>query len=624
MDVRRYADLFVSESREQLTAFNQLLLAWESDPAATEPVNGLFRAAHSLKGMSATMGYAGVADLAHRAENLLDVLRRAGTPVTSGQLELLFRAADTLERAVARAADGEPDDPSVGVLAAEFDAEVARAEPAAPGPRRAPRPSTPVASPWAGPGKGPLVRVVLGADAALKGARAVLVLRRAEALGTVQAVTPAPAALEAEDFDGRFSFRLDTASSAGEIEAALRGAGDVERVEIADEPAAPEARGRHIRVELRRLDDLMNLIGELVLARGRLAALARRFAEPDLDDVTRAIEKLSGALQREIIQARMVPVWQVFDRFPRMVRDLGRQMGKEVAFRVEGKEIELDRAILDEIAEPLVHLLRNAVDHGIEPPAERGAAGKPAAGQLVLAAARERSSVAISVRDDGRGIDRAAVLRHSLELGLGGGDGGAAEPVGDELLFHLIAQAGFTTAEHVTDVSGRGVGLDAVATGVRALGGTVEMWSEVGKGSTFTIRLPATLAIVRALLARVGRETYAVPLTHVAEAVDPRHGEVQQVEGREALVLRGRVIPLVRLRELLGVRDGGTPPARQPIIVLEVGERRSGVVVDAVLGHQEIVVKPFQPPRGATPVFSGATILGDGAAALILDAGGLI
>ena len=285
--------------------------------------------------------------------------------------------------------------------------------------------------------------------------------------------------------------------------------------------------------------------------------------------------------------------------------------------------LQNDRAILDEFAEPLVHLLRNAVDHGIEPPAERAAGGKPATGQLVLSAARERSSVAISVRDDGRGIDRAAVLRHSRELGLGDG-GGAAEQVGDELLFHLIAQAGFTTAEHVTDVSGRGVGLDAVAAVVRALGGAVEVQSEVGRGSTFTIRLPATLAIVRALLARVGRETYAVPLTHVAEAVDPRHGEVQQVDGREALVLRGRVIPLVRLRELLGVTDGGTPPGRQPIIVLEIGERRSGVVVDAVLGHQEIVVKPYQPPRGATPVFSGATILGDGAPALILDAGGLI
>ena len=622
MDVRRYADLFVSESREQLTAFNQLLLAWESDPAAAEPVDGLFRAAHSLKGMSATMGYAGVADLAHRAENLLDVLRRAGAPVTAGQLDLLFRAADVLERAVAGAADGRPDDPAVGTLAAELDAEVARAEPAARGPRRAPRPSMPEAAPGAGPGKGPLVRVALSADAALKGARAVLVLRRAEALGTVQAVTPAPAALEAEDFDGRFSFRLDTASPAGEIEAALRGAGDVERVEIAEEPAAPEARGRHIRVDLRRLDDLMNLIGELVLARGRLAALARRFAEPDLDDVTRAIEKLSGALQREIIQARMVPVWQVFDRFPRMVRDLARQMGKQVAFRVEGKDIELDRAILDEIADPLVHLLRNAVDHGIEPPAERAAAGKPPEGQVVLAAERERSSVVVRVTDDGRGIDRARVLHRAHELGLVADE--VEQLSDDDTLAHLIALAGFSTAEHVTDVSGRGVGIDAVVTAVRALGGALEVKSRDGQGTAFTVRLPTTLAIVRALLARVGTETYALPLTHVAEMVESRRGEVQVLQGREVLVLRGQMVPLVRLWERLGVAHAGPRPARQPVIVLAMGERRSGVVVDALVGQEEIVVRPVDLPRGAVPVFSGATILGDGAPALILDAGGLI
>jgi two-component system chemotaxis sensor kinase CheA len=625
MDVGRYADLFVSESREQLTAFNHLLLAWERDPRSAEPVDGLFRAVHSLKGMAATMGYAGVADLAHRAENLLDVLRRSAAPVTAPQLELLFRSADALEHGVDGAAAARPDDPAATALAAELDAEVARMEPAAGerGPRRAARPSMPVVFPGTGPGKGRLVRVVLNADAALKGARALLVLRRVEALGAVQAVVPAATAFAGEEFDGRFSFRLDTAVPAGQIEAAVRAAGEVERVEVAEEAAAAETRGRHIRVDLRRLDDLMNLIGELVLARGRLAALSRRFAEPDLDDVTRAIERLSGALQYEIIQARMVPVWQVFDRFPRMVRDLARQMGREVAFRVEGKEIELDRAILDEIAEPLVHLLRNAVDHGIEPPEERAARGKPAVGQLVLAAVRERSSVAISVRDDGRGIDRAAVLRRSRELGLGEGAGGI-EQVGDEVLLHLIAQAGFTTSEHVTDVSGRGVGIDAVLSAVRALGGSVELHSEVGRGTTFTLRLPATLAVVRALLARVGRETYAVPLTHVAEAVDPRHGEVQQVDGREALVLRGRAIPLVRLRELLGVTDGAAPSGRQPIIVLEIGERRGGVVVDAVLGHQEIVVKPVQLPRGAPPVFSGATILGDGAPALILDAGGLI
>ncbi len=621
MDVRRYADLFLSESREHLTAFNHLLLEWERDAAAREPVDGLFRAAHSLKGMAATMGYAGVADLAHRAENLLDVVRRGKEPVSPAQLDLLFRAADGLEQAVAEAVAGRDDPASYAPLAADLDREVSRAEPV---PRAAPRPSLPVVLPGTGPGKGVAVRVTLRADSALKGARALLVLARAETLGAVQAITPAPAAMEAEGFDGRFGFRLDSTAAAPEIEAALRGAGDVESIEVSDEvaeAASEVGRTRHIRVDLRRLDELMNLIGELVIARGRLETLSRRFAEPDLADVTRDIGHLSVSLQSEMLQARMVPVWQVFDRFPRMVRDLARQMGRQVAFRVEGKEIELDRAILDEIADPLVHLLRNAVDHGIEPPEERAARGKPAVGQLVLAALRERSSVVIRVSDDGQGIDRARVLLRARELGLVGDE--VERLSDDDTLAHLIALAGFSTAEHVTEISGRGVGIDAVTTTVRALGGSLEVKSEDGRGTTFTIRLPTTLAIVRALLARVGTETYALPLTHVAEMVEPRSGEIQRVQGREALLLRGQLVPLVRLGDRLGMADAGPRPARQPVIVLAMGERRSGVVVDALLGQQEIVVKPFEPPRGTIPVFSGATILGDGAPALILDAGGL-
>jgi len=622
MDVRRYADLFLSESREHLTAFNHLLLEWERDAAAREPVDGIFRAAHSLKGMAATMGYAGVADLAHRAENLLDVVRGGKEPVTPAQLDLLFRAADALERAVAEAVAGRDDPAPHASLASELDRAVSRARPAS---LAAPRPSLPVVLPGTGPGKGVAVRVTLRADSVLKGARALLVLARAEALGAVQAIAPAPASMEADDFDGRFGFRLDAAATAPEIEAALRAAGDVEAVEVADEvvEATPElVRTRHIRVDLRRLDELMNLIGELVIARGRLEALSRRFAEPDLADLTRDIGRLSASLQSEMLQARMVPVWQVFDRFPRMVRDLARQMGRQVAFRVEGKEIELDRAILDEIADPLVHLLRNAVDHGIEPPEERAARGKPAVGQLVLAAVRERASVAIRVSDDGRGIDRVRVLHRARELGLVGDE--VEQLSDDDALAQLIALAGFSTAEHVTDISGRGVGIDAVTTTVRTLGGSLEVKSEDGRGTTFTLRLPTTLAIVRALLARVGTETYALPLTHVAEMVEPRAGEIQRVQGREAMLLRGQLVPLMRLGERLGVAAAGPRPLRQPVIVLAMGERRSGVVVDALLGQQEIVVKPFEPPRGTIPVFSGATILGDGAPALILDAGGLI
>jgi len=461
----------------------------------------------------------------------------------------------------------------------------------------------------------------------------MLIVRRAQSLGGVHGIAPSPTAFEAEEFDGRFAFRLETAVPAAAIEAALRAAGDVERVTVGDDDAhtprveegegeGGAGRGRHIRVDLRRLDALMDLIGELVTARGRLNDLAAQWRDPAMDDVAIQISRLSADLQAEIIQARMTPVWQVFDRFPRLVRDVARQLDKQVTLNVEGKEIELDRAILDELGDPLVHLLRNAVDHGIEAPAERRKRGKPSQGEIVLAAVRERSSVAISIRDDGRGIDRGRVLEKARREGLVDPH---VETLSDDQLLRVLARPGFSTAAAVTSVSGRGVGIDVAMTRIRALGGSIEIRTEIGKGTTFVLRLPVTLAIVRALIAAVGPERYALPLTYVAETVEFGTVAMTTMEGREAMMLHDRVVPLVHLRSLLGVNgDAAPPPVRRPVIVLEMGERRVGVVVDGMLGQQEIVVKGFEAPRGTLPVFSGATIMGDGVPALILDAAGLL
>jgi two-component system chemotaxis sensor kinase CheA len=377
-------------------------------------------------------------------------------------------------------------------------------------------------------------------------------------------------------------------------------------------------------VDLRRLDTLMDLIGELVTARGRLNELAARQLgqDPAMDDIAIQISRLSAELQSEIIQARMTPVWQVFDRFPRLVRDVARQLGKQVAFRVEGKEIELDRAILDELGDPLMHLLRNAVDHGIEPPAERKRHKKNAEGQIVLAAVRERNTVAISISDDGRGIDRGKILQKAKRDGVVGAH---VETLSDDQLLRVLARPGFSTADTVTAVSGRGVGIDVVMTRLRALGGSIEIRTEPGKSTAFILRLPVTLAIVRALIAAVGHERYALPLTYVAETVEFGATAITTMEGRDAIVLRDRVVPLVDLRKLLGTNGGAPPPPpRRPVIVLEMGERRAGIVVDGMLSQQEIVVKGFDAPQGMLPVFSGATIMGDGVPALILDAAGLV
>ena len=637
MDLSQYAELFLAESREHLSACNQLLLDWERTPANSAPVGGLFRAVHTVKGMAATMGYGRVTDIAHRTENLLDLLRRGSRPATDELLQLLFRARDALEHAVELSVVGREDELDVAEVVADLESAAALLA----GPERAvPAPPTATAvvaraAPREGGGR--LVQVTLRAEAPLKGGRALLALKRAQALGAVQGVTPPQAGFESDDFDGRFSFRLDSSAAAADIERAVRAAGDVEHVSVggggeerraaaprggAAAAAAAEAtpeKSRHIRVDLRRLDELMDLIGELVTVRGRLNELAAARRDPAVDDVAIQISRLSADLQAGIIQARMTPVWQVFDRFPRLVRDLARELDKQVAFRVEGKEIELDRAILDELGDPLLHLLRNAVDHGIETPAERRRGGKPPEGEIVLAAVRERASVAISVSDDGRGIDRARILERAKREGLVDPH---AEALSDDQLLRVLARPGFSTAEAVTSVSGRGVGIDVAVTRIRALGGSIDIRTEAGKGTSFVLRLPVTLAIVRALIAGLGGERYALPLTYVAETVEFGVQPTTIVEGREAIVLHDRVVPLVHLRRMLGV--SGDAPPRCPIIVLEMGERTSGIVVDGMLGQQEIVVKGFDPPQGTLPVFSGATIMGDGIPALILDAGGLV
>ena len=632
MDLSQYAELFLAESREHLSACNQLLLEWERAPANPAPVGGLFRAVHTVKGMAATMGYARVTDLAHRAENLLDLVRRGARPATDDLLQLLFRARDALAQAVELSVASREEEIDIAEVVADLDgAAAALSGSRGPGSRPTPTPEPPpeVAAPVV---RGRLVQVTLRAEAPLKGGRAVLALKKARSLGEILDVTPPEVAFEAEDFDGRFSFRIGGAAAPADIERVVRSAGDIEHVTVGGEErrpapdtpgssgaAAADARTRHIRVDLGRLDGLMDLIGELVTVRGRLNELAAERRDPAIDDVAIQVSRLSNELQAEIIQARMTPVWQVFDRFPRLVRDLARELGKQVAFRVEGKEIELDRAILDELGDPLLHLLRNAVDHGIESPADRKRRDKKPEGEVVLTAVRERASVAISVRDDGRGIDRAKVLARAKREGIVDAH---AEVLTDDQLLRVLARPGFSTAEAITSVSGRGVGIDVAMTRIRALGGSLDIRTEAGKGTTFVMRLPVTLAIVRALIAGVGTERYALPLTYVAETVEFGVEATTMVEGREAIVLRDRVVPLVHLRRLLGV--AGDPPARCPIIVLEMGDRRSGIVVDGMLGQQEIVVKGFDAPRGTLPVFSGATIMGDGMPALILDAGGLV
>jgi two-component system, chemotaxis family, sensor kinase CheA len=622
MDLSKYAALFLAESREHLKSCNGSLLEWERDPAVVEPVDRLFRAIHTIKGMAATMGYGPVAQLAHAAENLLDALRHGRLSATPAVFQLLFRSVDTLGRAVEGAAAGSEDQPDIGLIA-ELDSAAAKTLASSVSPTRPAEPAVESRTRRASdaPRSRP-VQVTIRPGAVMRGARAALVLRRAEGLGAVSGIRPLAAQLERDEFDGRFSFRLQTKLPDEAVVAALRTVGEVEVVRL-EEAVAPEAdargQGRQIRVDLRRLDDLMKQVGELVVAKNRLTSISLEAGDPTLTELSERISRLVSAMQAEVLAARMTPVGEVFERFPRLVRDLSRDLGKRIRFDMEGEEIELDRSILDEIGEPLLHLIRNAADHGIEKPEQRVASGKPAEGRILLSATRERNTVALRVVDDGGGIDREAILAKARREGAAP----EADALTDDLLVRVLARPGFSTAQTISGVSGRGVGVDVAMTRVRALGGTLEVRSEMGRSTTFLIRVPLTLAIVRALLAEAGGERYAVPLAYVAETVEFDRQAVTAVRDREALVVRDRVIPTVHLCDLVGCRSKAVS-ARRPTIILEVGERRAALVVDALVGQQDIVVEPFDAPRGLPSYVGGATILADGAPALILDAAALL
>jgi len=675
VDNREYAQLFLTESREHVAAVNQSLLQLERDSTgagAASAVGEIFRAVHTIKGMAATMGYTLVADLAHELETVLDSVRRGEMSIEATIMDTLFRSADVLEQAVEAAVAGREGDVVAADLIATLRALTAApiAPRAAPAPPAPPEPASATAAQASSTSGAELVRIWLHPETPLRGVRAFLIVQALATIGEVVSTTPPIAALQNEDFDNEFSVRLATSQPAGEIERVARAVGDVFEVQVG-EPRASGAwaaptpawgmpaismtpahdmaamsamtltpahgvvatpsndtrsesgRVRSVRIDVRRLDAFMNLIGELVIARGRLTQLATELGDLPLEETVMQSSRLITELRDEITASRMVPVSQVFDRFPRVVRDAARGVGKPVDFVIEGKDIELDRSMLDEIAESLVHLLRNAVDHGIEPAEVRAASGKPAVGRLVLSAVRDRSAVVIKVSDDGKGIDRERVLARAKRDGLV--DESKTDLTEDELL-RLLARPGFSTAEKVTGLSGRGVGVDAVYTKVRALGGAMDIRSVPGQGTTVVIRLPLTLAIMRALLARVGAETYAIPLAHVSETVELVPDVLRTVKGKEVLLARDEVLPLLRLRTLVGLPSysPATEIDLEHVVVIDLGDRRAGLVIDELTGQEEIVVKQYDAVRDGPPFFGGATLLGDGRPSLIVDVSSLL
>jgi two-component system, chemotaxis family, sensor kinase CheA len=639
MDAARYAALFLNEAREHLAEVDDALLALERDDASPEAstlrahLATVFRGVHTIKGMAAAMGYVAVEQLSHALESRCEPLRSGEEPLRGDVVALLFDGTDLLRAAVDAVPGGRLEPTSamralvtrLGVL----PVATPRATVALPDTAMTTSTTTEGARGRPDGGVGTLhrVEVRLAADCPLMGVRAMIVLAKLSVLGTVRDTEPAQERWMEDLFDGAFRVTLQSSASDDEIRTAAQSAGDVARVSVTVATSTPaqgsdrvSAAPRTVRLDARRLDTLLELVGELVITRDRLLRAIEQSDHPDRAVVHAATDaaRLVATLQDEVLQARMLPVAQVFDRFPRLVRDIARELGKEVHFTMQGREIELDRSLLDAIGDPIMHLLRNALDHGVEDPATRLAAGKPASGELILRAARDRAAVVIQVQDDGRGIDRVVVLHRAREQGL---VGATVTALTDDAVLPLLAHPGFSTAKSVTAISGRGVGVDVVNTRVRALGGQLDLETITGEGTVFTMRLPLTLAIIRALLVQVGGATYAIPAAHVMEVLE--FNGASRRTGALTITVRDETVPLVALQQRFE-DDPHAPAAANPdgvrhVAIVEVAGRRTALLVDAVLAQQDIVVKPLDAVRGAKPWFSGATVLGDGSPALIVD-----
>lgn len=604
MELKRYLDLYLSESHDHLRLLNSALLELEQSKSGSA-VEEAFRAAHTIKGMSGTMGFSAVSDIAHDLETLLDQARAHTRTVDAALIDELLAGADLLERAVGAAAAGAPVPerrPGLPVSAASPDQKIEA--------------RTSVSEQLAMAAR--YVRVAIEPSEQMKIARALIVTRDLVRKGWATRSVPEQFS---DDFDGEFALILTADAEAAAVMAHLEAlpeisscsmeSGDAVAKPKPDVTSAAPRPASYLRVDQRRMDDVVEGLGELAILQ---ATIDQLIAENDqLAPLAGRMARVIADLQHNVLAMRMVPVGHVFDRFPRLVRDAARTLGKDVDFQIDGRDIEIDRSILEEVADPLMHLLRNAVDHGIEAPAERYAAGKNERATLVLRAARDRSSVRIQVEEDGRGVSAEKVITRARLKGLAVPE---TNEVGNEDLLKILAHPGFSTADQVTGTSGRGVGLDAVVNRIRALGGAIDMQTRAGEGTTFTLRLPITLAIAQALRVQVGEEDYAIPLTHVAEAVALDAVQLGHVNGREVVHLRAEVLPLIRLRDVLLTPGKGRETAA---VVAELGERRTALAVDRLIGREQILVKQFDGAVGTLPIFSGVTLLADGRPALVLD-----
>lgn len=662
-----YRELFLSESQEYLTNISNCLVKLEENPSDKNSINEIFRCVHTLKGMSATMGFDKLSHLAHEMEDLLDELRNQRKKMTTETVDALFQGVDVLEQLFDEIKSNQESvidiDPVLRNLrrflapgGESVRGGEAQGQPKAVSQQSvsAPAVQTPAYSEAdikrmaEARKKFPnifLITISLAKDCAMKEARAFLVITNLRRLGEVISSYPDVDSLKDGKFELEFSVVLATSEQQGVLQQELTTLSDIERIQLnpvlieerhsesgqtAQPVTASSAQSvaptyvkkiQNMRIPVERLDKIMNLMGELAIARIRLLQIVQSYKIEPLEEVSFALDRLISALQDEVMQTRLLPVAYILDAFPRVVRDIARKQDKDVELNISGGDIELDRIVLDEISDPLLHLVRNAVDHGIESPAERSAHNKNPKGKLFINVSRQKGQIYIEVGDDGRGVDFKAVRDKAVGKGLI--SQAEAETIDDKKILDLITLPGFSTAAKITDISGRGVGLDVVKSKIESLGGRVDFESKVNEGSKFILTLPLTLAIIKAMLVSVKQEIYAIPLVNIRETIKIDIHELKILQSFEVVKVRDEIIPVIRLDKELGIisktDEKDHDPNRLSLVICEFGRKALGLTVSQVLGEQDIAVKPLGAMIKRTKGIAGATILGDGKVALILD-----
>lgn len=688
MDMNQYLSMFIDESNDHLQSLNEKMLELESNPDDISIVQVIFRSAHTLKGMAATMGFEDLSSLTHQMENVLDLVRNEKLKMQEFIFDTLFRGLDALQSMVEDITQGGEGKADVSSIVADLQSIVrgdfgqgggSDAKPAAEaqgasaaGAIQLDQYQYSVLEQSIAEGHQVLyVEVAISEDSQLKAARAYMVFDLLERFGEIVKAYPSVQDIEQEKFDRSFSLYYITQKEAAEIQSMILNLSEIGSAQVAaldhetlaqlaagaketaasaapapapapetkaanPAPAAktPAQQGEHksgaragggtpapsrtIRVDIDRLDVLMNLLSELLIDRSRLEQLANEVKRADLTETVEHMSRVGSDLQNIVLKLRMVPIDTVFNRFPRMVRDLAKSLDKKIDLVIVGAETELDRTVIDEIGDPLVHLLRNAVDHGVEPVAERVAAGKPETGTVNLRAFHSGNHVFIEIEDDGHGIDRDKVLKKALKNGVV--KESEAASMTDEQVYMLLFAPGFSTAEVISDISGRGVGLDVVKSKIESLSGVVSVQSKLGAGTKFSVQMPLTLSIISAMLIKVGAEKYAIPLSSIVETGLIKRDQVRELHGYTMIPYRDTHIPLMSLAQLFDIPGFSESDEEETeIVVIRKGDRMAALAVESFIGQSEIVIKNLGKYLPAIQGVAGATILGDGQVALIID-----